>query len=324
MDGTGVGELLRLWARNGREPGEHENHWLRPWANEPLVRREFLRLACEPARAAVEGLGCAELLRRHPEYSLKADGPAAAASSGTPNFTSKIFAFPIGKINAAKDELRRFPGLESLTAKNILSAKHWSCINSVRAKRLAPEWGRRVKLGFAVNGRKHLGKNFVDIPYLGNVNLFGLASLSVSELFSAAQCTVGGSQEQSLEHLIPVIASISGAISRISVAHIAEAVAIVEKTRDVTDVIPGWDSKDALDLSMTSWANLPLYNCSFGDAVGKPAFVRVPFAAFDGLVTILPRRREDGDKEMMDVVIFLRADDIDALESYKPWAWWTS
>jgi hypothetical protein len=127
-----------------------------------------------------------------------------------------------------------------------------------------------------------------------------------------------------MEDLIPVIASISGAIARISATHIAEAALIVDKTADVTDILPGWDSRDALDLSMTSWANMPLYSCNFGQAVGVPEFVRVPFAKFDGLVTILPRRRTDAEEEKIDVVVFLRADDMEALENYGPWEWWTS
>jgi hypothetical protein len=322
MDGTGVGELVRLWARNGAEPGARENRRLRPWANELTVRRNFLRIGCKAA-GGVAGMSYAELQWRHPEYKLRPDEPPAEPP-GAPDFSSKLFAFPIGKIDAAKEALRQFPGLESLTAFNILSAVLWSSITRVRAKRLRTPLSQRVKLGFAVNGRKHLGNSFGMPPYLGNVNMFGLASLSVSDLFSAARCTVGGFEAESLEHLIPVIASISGAIARISATHIAEASLFVDKTPNVTDIIPGWESKNALDLSMTSWADMPLYDCEFGDAVGRPEFVRVPSAKFDGLVTILPRRRADGDEEMIDVVIFLRADDIRALENYEPWTWWTS
>jgi hypothetical protein len=325
MDGTGVGELVRLWARNAAAvdaAGGPEEHWRRPAANEPTLRGNYLRIGCKPVEG-VAGMSYAELQWRHPEYKLRSDEPPASPAA-PPDFSSKLFAFPIGKINAAKEELRRLPGLESLTAFNILSAVLWSSITRVRARRLQTLLSHRVKLGFAVNGRKHLGDCFNVPPYLGNVNMFGMASLSVSDLFAAARCTADGSDEESLEPLIPVIASISGAIARISATHIAEVALFVDKTPDVTDINPGWESKDALDLSMTSWADMPLYNCDFGNDVGRPEFVRVPFAKFDGLVTILPRRRVDGDEEMIDVVLFLRADDIRALEKYEPWKWWTS
>jgi hypothetical protein len=78
-------------------------------------------------------------------------------------------------------------------------------------------------------------------------------------------------------------------------------------------------------LTVTSWANLELYELGFGDAAGKPMFVRTPFAEHDGLVVMLPRRRgvvEKGGGEKMEVIVLLRTEDMEKLEKDESWRSW--
>jgi hypothetical protein len=229
-------------------------------------------------------------------------------------------------------------GAELLTVNNIISALAWSCITRIRASRTGPSFSAESKLGFAVNGRKHLGKDFVGEYYLGNVNIFGHAVLKVSELEAASLYQYpnqGGSPYTAdMDKLSRVISSIGSGISRISLAHIAEVIALVESSPNVGAIAPGWNAFIGPDLTITSWANLGVYECDFGGGLGSPDFVRVPYAEFDGLGIILPRcrqlpneRNKDQDgkpkDEMIEIVVFLQQVDMEMLERDAVWKSWT-
>lgn len=62
----------------------------------------------------------------------------------------------------------------------------------------------------------------------------------------------------------------------------------------------------------------------FGEGLGKPEFIRVPYAEADGVGLILPRKRgvansAGGSDEVLDVMVMLRREDMDALDSDFIW-----
>ena len=177
-------------------------------------------------------------------------------------------------------------------------------------------------MGFAVDGRRVLGFSDWKPGYLGNVNLFGLAELPVAELqISTAIADDQGVLEIAL-NLQPAISAIAAATSRITASSIVEVLSLVEQSPIVSDIIPGWDAFFGPDLSVTSWANMGVYDLDFGAFLGKPDFLRVPAAKIDGLVIILPRRRREQlgenlsdvrDEEVIEVMVYLREDDLEHL-----------
>ncbi|KAH7281650.1 hypothetical protein KP509_36G056500 [Ceratopteris richardii] len=64
------------------------------------------------------------------------------------------------------------------------------------------------------------------------------------------------------------------------------------------------------NLSVTSWATLPLYNLDFG--WGTPMFAGNPYIPFEGLVIFAPSHKKDGS---IDVVLGLFAPDMEKFEA---------
>ncbi|KAJ8132512.1 hypothetical protein O1611_g1107 [Lasiodiplodia mahajangana] len=89
---------------------------------------------------------------------------------------------------------------------------------------------------------------------------------------------------------------------------------------DYRTVFVGWDLFGSRDLTITSWADLGLYNASFGEGLGKPEFVRIPSSPADGVVIVLPRKRGEGaTSEVVEVMVMLRTDDMTVLEKDAAW-----
>ena len=94
----------------------------------------------------------------------------------------------------------------------------------------------------------------------------------------------------------------------------------MERVDDYKTIFFGWDLFGARDLTITSWADLDLYDMEFGEGLGKPEFIGVPYAEADGVGLILPRKRgvpnsAGGSDEVLDIMVMLRREDMDALDS---------
>ncbi len=323
MDGAGVAELAGLWAAccRGGDAGAVPPL---PDANEPTHRSARLQSAAGEGTPVTATL--AELLHRCPQYRLLSAGAPQVLPSPLPASTSRLFRFSASKLVRTRDMLGETAGGErQLTTNNILTAIIWACVTRVRLARSPPSDGTS-RLGFAVDGRRRLGDDFGAGRYLGNVNMYGLAEVPLATLQSASRYAFMPSSGpprsgQCRSDFAAVVDAFAAAVARITRPVIAEVLSLVDQAPDVTDLGPGWRPFHGLDLSLTSWANQAYYVCEFGAPLGRPAFVRVPFAEYDGLAIVLPRRR-DGDDGKLDVVLFLNADDIIALESDGSWNSW--
>lgn len=322
MDGTGVGEFLRLWAQNVRGVEASDSQSV-PNPEEPLKRQVRLLDAfkTDDKNKHERNPILQTLLERHPEFDIKAPFESSAVTTANapspPIGMSKVFAFSGRKLTALKISLAGIVPPTTLTINNILSAIIWSHISHVRASRASQPVGALVsKLGFAVNGRRLLG--FIKPPYLGNVNLYARAQASFTEL--------GTPSTNNHANLAPVITSIAEATARINTIHIEDLNQLVDSLSDVSELIPGWKFSNGPDVALTSWANLGLYDMDFGDGIGKPDIVRIPGVPFDGLVVILPRRRKTFSKvdedEIIEVTVMLREDDMENLNQNAAWRSW--
>ncbi len=325
FDGAGAAELVRLWAHFTRTESDDVDEFSTPGSSEHAARDVLLRAnqSHESKTRAAKGQEAyfQELLAKHPEYALRSGKGIAAKSSGVVGGTSKIFRFDVNKLQSVKHGLEMHdppPNMSMrLTTNSILSAILWSCITRVRAARRGPDFPVESKLGFAVDVRRHVGLSQQTKPYLGNAVCLGRAAAAADDLVKAAPSSNG------LGALVAVVEAVADAVMRVTPEGVEEVMDMAEGAPDVGGFVPGWDGFNGPDLAMTSWANLKLYEADFGEAVGKPRFVRVPEGRSDGVVVVLPRKEEEriegGAGGSIEVAVILNAEDLAALEKDEAW-----
>jgi hypothetical protein len=317
MDGPGFGEFVKFWARN-TSLGDFPASEVRLNASDPSTRKaKILEQLSYTLKEGDRTLTVVDILAKHSEYTV---GSPLAQNEQTPSVAvpmapsfSRVFTFSHQKLHAVKTSLANTIDSSFLTINNILSAIIWSHISHIRCTRPShPESSPISRLGFAVNGRRIL--NLLSPPYLGNVAFLAQAELPMSSFCSASDTTHDG--------LAPIISAIATASRKIDRSHIAELVQLPDLLPSLSDLVFGWNILGGPHLSITSWAELGLYDANFGDALGKPQIVRVPDVPRDGLVIILPRRREQGTEEKIEIAVYLRKDDMERLDTDEAWRSW--
>ena len=305
-DAGGFAEIVKVWARN------HNNPTDTPSPTKDRLHHLSEALASDLKSIASKQLS--DLLASHPEYTIK----HPTAPTEFPDCTSKIFAISIQKINEIKKFLSRKMETPP-TANTVLCAYLWSSITRVRQRRKTELFSSGFsRLGMAVNGRPRISPEFSTptSPYFGNVNLFSVAESPVNKL-----CSTNTSSLSDLAEICNTIYK-SNSAEQINSRHIAEAFTLISEMEDFSTLYPVWDAFNGPDLTITSWANLGLYETDFGPTLGNPEFIRVPYAQWDGLCIVLPRKRasiNEGSDEAIEVVIMLRKDDLEALEDDAIW-----
>uniref|UniRef100_A0A0D2XKV6 Uncharacterized protein n=1 Tax=Fusarium oxysporum (strain Fo5176) TaxID=660025 RepID=A0A0D2XKV6_FUSOF len=114
----------------------------------------------------------------------------------------------------------------------------------------------------------------------------------------------------------------SFAPAKINSQHIANVYELGRQAGDCSTIFPGWDLFNHRDVTITSWADLDLYQMNWGSELGQPDFVRFPFSVADGVCIILPRRRVNSaphSQNLVEVVIMLKAEHLDALKTDSLW-----
>lgn len=169
----------------------------------------------------------------------------------------------------------------------------------------------------AVNGRRRIDPNFspLDNPYLGNVILYASAQRSFDFLERAAD------SPRELARICNTIAQSYGP-AKINPQQIANVFELGRRSRDGGTIFPGWDLFNHKDLSITSWADLDLYQMDWGSDLGQPEFVRFPTSAADGVCIVLPRRRGEsrcGSQCVIEVVVMLKEEHMEALTADSLW-----
>ena len=282
---------------------------------DPSDRAGLLLAALRPHVDSASDIPLKTLLQSHPEYT--STSPQIGADIGS--CTSTILTVSIPKVNRLKEELAAFTNT-ALTVNTIICAVLWWGITRTRRRRnptlFPPDCTSR--LGMAVNGRARIGPGFSreDNPYFGNVNLYSLAEMSMDRLSNTESTSA-----ESLAQICDVIAA-SNSPSKINAHHIAEVCSLVSRSDKYPALFPGWTVFGGLDLAITSWANLGIYDMSFGDALGRPEFVRIPYAEVDSLAIVLPRKRAGGEsasEDVIEVVVMLRRDDLESLQQDELW-----
>jgi len=170
----------------------------------------------------------------------------------------------------------------------------------------------------AVNGRPgvHPDLSTPENPYLGNAIVYALVRVTFQHL-----SMVGDRFIQCLAHASDAIAE-SNSPRKIDCFYVSEIYSLAERSADYRAIFPGWDLFGSRDLTITSWADLGLYEVDFGAAMGISDFVRIPESPADGVCIVMPRRKSmEGaeSEEMVEVVVILKKDDMDTLEQDSDW-----
>ncbi|KAI1462578.1 transferase family-domain-containing protein [Annulohypoxylon moriforme] len=304
-DISGLAELMKLWTENIRSPEAK---------NQPLTADRCSQLtgALSDELTAAASKPLDDLFSLHPEYSkVPPQLPATFAA-----LKSNMYRIPVAKLNAMKKEL----GSQSQappTTNTILCAALWTAITLARRQRDPPSSAVGTsRLVTAVNGRPRLQWPNPSTPFLGNLVLYSMAKASFEDLLACQNVS-----NQRLAKICDAVAT-SQSPSKIDSRHIAEVYSLVDRVENHKTVFPGWDLFNRRDLTITSWANLDLYDLNFGEELGKAEFVRVPYSDADGVCLILPRKKAvggDTGNEAIDVLVMLNRDDMNTLEQHQFW-----
>ncbi|RAK84750.1 hypothetical protein BO79DRAFT_274438 [Aspergillus costaricaensis CBS 115574] len=308
VDVTGFAEVVRLWAKNVVQPSQNDHSYLSQGSGDRLVR---LSKALAPDLQEISSLSSERLLGLHPEHSTQ---PPVLPDTFPP-CTSKAFKISIHWIDVLKELLHKYTQ-RRLTTNVILCALIWTSITRVRAQRNPTLRDQTSRLVTAINGRSRITGNLNSVSgdqqYLGNVVLYAMASFPSANLATADEDPI-----RSLATICDCISD-SQSSSTINSRHIAETYRLVDSMGDYRSFYAGWDLFGSRDFTITSWADLDLYNLDFGPLLGKPEFVKLPCIEADGVAIILPRRRTGSD-EILEVIAMLRCDDMESLEGDGMW-----
>lgn len=310
-DASGFAEIIRLWVSN-MNPADCPCLYLEE------ERSSLLTQALSTVSEDVQCKSLEALLEVHPEYSKV---PPRIPSEFAP-CTSKLFTIPVARIEVIKQLVRSCTSTPP-TTNTIICAFIWTAITRVRMRRRPVlSLNDTTRLAMAVNGRKRMGQRFStsENPYLGNIVLYSLAQLPMSMSRPADSLQ----QQESVHNLAVVCDAISESISptKINSRHIAEVYNILSKVQGHQALFIGWDPFSGQDLTITSWADLALYELDFGPGLGRPDYVRIPPAAADGVCIVLPRKQgktTDFERNVIELMVMLRKDDMNALEQDANW-----
>lgn len=321
IDGTGYSELLRLIAEHARN-AEQEFRIFPGYAdaNEISERRARILGGKPSVPDHIENLSFEQVLARHPEYTLrskmsaeKANGVGGAPKSGTG--TNKVFAFSGAKIEAVKRRLVDRLPKAYLTVNNILTALIWASITHIRMTRSEGALKASTsKMDYPINGRGLVGKTLLDPPFLGNAICYAQAEISTDRL-----SFVPSVDDPSV--LVPIIKIVADAAAHVDESHVASVVHLSDSNPDLSDLTMSWLFNGPGDLHFISWAQVRVYELDFGVNVGCPKYMRSAFMKSDGVVNMLPRKRNQQGEEM-EVSILLRQDDMERLSENAAWFSW--
>ena len=177
----------------------------------------------------------------------------------------------------------------------------WRAILKARA----PSWidgpHRRISMAsVAINGRRVLYPA-VPMSYVGNVVFCCLTEMPIEQLIAPKTklATIALELRRSIEK------SLDAELLRDTV----DLASCIPDVRRLGNAFTSWFAEE---LVTTSVVDLPIYDTSWGELLGKPEFFRLPHGQFGGICSVQPRR-SDGSVEvfislMEEEMIRLRQD----------------
>lgn len=294
IDASGFVVIMSMWAKKCRELQNasttpvvkslgQTDGGLPPALARHIPRTEYDRLKKRPELWRLIGLDW---------RTLGESEKVAVPYSGNPAVNTSIFSFSTG--NYAKIAQNAIPE-ESIfedeepiwiSPNDALVAFLWRCIMKARL----PSWRglphkKDSMVSVAINGR---GTLFPPIPpsYVGNVVFCCLSWLPIDYLI-APETSLG-------DIALALRKSIEANSDPQLLGDAVDLASCIPDVRKLGNAFRSWFSED---LVTTSVIGLPFYELDFGGILGKPQFVRLPKAEFDGICSVQPRQ-VDGTVEV--------------------------
>ncbi|XP_031480221.1 shikimate O-hydroxycinnamoyltransferase-like [Nymphaea colorata] len=250
----------------------------------PIVERTILR-ARNPPRPAFE----------HPEYKaperrVLAEVPLEQKLLNTP-ISGAIFKFSRDQLVRLKEKVKEGDNSTTrYTTFNSLAVHIWRCVCLARGL----DDLQLTKLKVSVDGRKRLRP---EIPnhYFGNV------------VYTMVVPLVSGDLKSQPMHY--AASKVHDALLRMDDDYLRSALDYLEQQPDLGELFDRAALQRRSDLSINSWARLPVHDADFG--WGKPIYMGTVFLTVDGMGLVLPSPSDDGS---LSVVITLQTDTMRSLE----------
>ncbi|KAI5067377.1 hypothetical protein GOP47_0017905 [Adiantum capillus-veneris] len=273
-DGEAASEFMEAWASAVKGL---------PIASCPLHDRSAL-MARDPPLPVFD----------HKEYQKPPPKPDALTTTDHPGLVIKKLHFCAVLLKKIKSEAAK--GAEEGTTYSTfvsLLAHLWKCITKARG--LEDEEGE-TRVLVAVNVRKRISPPLPE-GYFGNAMCHTCPQTKMKDLVHKPLSFAAG--------------HVHNAIKQVNNDYVRSALDFIE-LQQKNPVQIARTNKTVLtpNLSVTSWATLPLYNLDFG--LGTPMFAGNPYIPFEGLVIFAPSHKKDGS---IDVVLGLFAPDMERLEA---------
>ncbi|OBT73287.1 hypothetical protein VF21_08447 [Pseudogymnoascus sp. 05NY08] len=217
--------------------------------------------------------------------------------------TWRTFRFPRASISALKAEAMKLctPDYEVkyVSSNDAISTFIWLRIAAARSTHL-PKDSKTMVLR-AVNGRQKL-----DTPihegYMGHAVMCSFVQVSLDVALN--------------ESLSAMAIKLRQGLSQIDDHAMRSFFHLLQTEKDKTTINYGASMKAETDIMLTSWVSQKLYDTNFGDALGKPDFIRRPkLPDALSLAYMMPLTR-DGD---VDLIISLSDQDHEALRKDAQW-----
>lgn len=272
--------------------GEAASEFMEAWAS--MV--QGLPIACSPLhdRSALMARDPPQPVFDHMEYQRPPPKPDGLTTTDYPDLAIKKLHFSAQLLKKIKAEATKGAG-EGVVYSTFVSllAHLWKCITQARG--LENEEGE-TRVLVAVNVRKRLNPPLLK-GYFGNA--------------MCHTCPQAKMKDVANKPLSFAANHVHEAIKKVNNDYARSALDFIE-LQQKNPVQIARTNKTVLtpNLSVTSWATLPLFNLDFG--WGTPMFAGNPFIPFEGLVIFAPSHKKDGS---IDVVLGLFAPDMEKLES---------
>ena len=180
---------------------------------------------------------------------------------------------------------------------DFLSAFIWQRILFARSLTLPSTTSRLIR---AINGRRHLPSP-LNTHYLGHNVAIAVTRLPLSTLLSSTP---------------PPAAALRATILSCDAHYFRSLTSTLTAATDKTTFSYGACMEPATDVLLSSWTDLGVCECGFGNVLGRAWFVNRPCGSdVEGLVYLLPRSVEGG----VDVIMSLSREDARRLGEERVW-----
>ena len=341
FDGSGIANLVKIWAKNCRTLvlGEEEearrilatvsDH--KKDVDELYRRLPHLNAYLPKVRGDVER----DILPRHVHVGdnlreIRRDENKVEFSS-KPSCRNTLFQFSRSKLELLRDAVAKDPRVKSLpTLNTLLTSLVFVVVTNIRlaqaAKRgedVTAEFNGASRLGISIDMRERVfGKdNFRDETFPDNFFMIYNMDIPFKELATEEQSSMAFDVDHDLQYpykLAAIAQRMTEGVRECNPTFIAEYLAIGDHFgNDKILRFPTKDFRSSLSVNQTSWSNFQLLQ-DFGPHVGKVERVRLPEDdIFDGAMVVLPGRGHPSRDEKIEVILVLKREVLDDLQQKK-------